>query len=253
MPLDKYIDKPGVRVTSLGFTLPLTPGDNLPRVTRPSHPHAMETTLCQRTQEFPESGVVRNVPTAEEMTSVNAIEMKSVDAIEISFINAIEISSVNAMNATSEHIPERKEQEVHQSMDDVPQDLNEQFTEPYTLFTKNERRWIVTMIALATSFSTLSSFIYFPAIPAVARDLKSSISMINLTVTSYLIVSAIAPAFVGDASEIFGRRPLYVVTLALYVAANVAIARQNSAVGLLLLRMVQSAGVSGKWRIRRTT
>jgi MFS family permease len=117
---------------------------------------------------------------------------------------------------------------------------------PYSLFTKNERRGIVVLIALAGWFSTLSSFIYYPAIPIIAEDLHASIGMINLTVTSYLIVSAIAPAIVGDAADTFGRRPLYAVTLTLYVAANIGIALQRSAVALLLLRMLQSAGISGR-------
>lgn len=117
---------------------------------------------------------------------------------------------------------------------------------PYTLFTKNERRWIVAMIALAGWFSTLSSFIYYPAIPVIADDLGASIGMVDLTVTSYLIVSAIAPAVVGDAADTFGRRPLYAITLTLYVVANVGIALQRSAVALLLLRMLQSAGISGE-------
>jgi hypothetical protein len=120
---------------------------------------------------------------------------------------------------------------------------------PYTLFTKNERWGIVCLIALAGWFSTLSSFIYYPAIPMVAADLHASISMINLTVTSYLIVSAIAPAIVGDASDTFGRRPLYAVTLTLYVAANIGIALQRSSVALLILRMLQSAGISGRARL----
>lgn len=122
---------------------------------------------------------------------------------------------------------------------------------PYTLFAKNERWGIVVLIAVAGWFSTLSSFIYYPAIPTIANDLHSSITFINLTVTSYMIVSAIAPAVVGDAADMFGRRPLYMVTLTLYVVANTGIALQRSAVGLLLLRMLQSAGISGKLWGRR--
>ncbi|KAI8721663.1 MFS domain-containing protein [Fusarium sp. LHS14.1] len=120
---------------------------------------------------------------------------------------------------------------------------------PYTLFTKNERRWIVAMISLAGWFSTLSSFIYYPAIPVIADDLGASIGMIDLTVTSYLVVSAIAPAVVGDAADTFGRRPLHAITLTLYVVANVGIALQRSAVTLLLLRMLQSAGISGTFSV----
>ncbi|CCT73995.1 related to antibiotic resistance protein [Fusarium fujikuroi] len=123
---------------------------------------------------------------------------------------------------------------------------------PHSLFTQHERWGIVLMIALAGWFSTLSSFIYYPAIPVIAEDLDSSISMIDLTVTSYLAVSAIAPAIVGDAADTFGRRPLYAITLMLYVAANLGIALQHSAVALLLLRMLQSAGISGLYTRRES-
>jgi MFS family permease len=116
---------------------------------------------------------------------------------------------------------------------------------PYTLFSKNERRAIVVLIALAGWFSTLSSFIYYPAISIIASDLDTTVALINLTVTSYMIVSGIAPSVVGDASDTFGRRPLYMLTRTLYIAANIGIALQQSFVALFFLRMLQSAGISG--------
>lgn len=117
---------------------------------------------------------------------------------------------------------------------------------PYTLFTTSERGCLVVLITFAAWISTASSFIYYPAIPAIAKDLHASVEMINLSITSYLIVSAVAPPFAGDASDLFGRRPLYIVTLTLYFATNIAIALQHSPVALLALRMLQSAGISGK-------
>lgn len=116
---------------------------------------------------------------------------------------------------------------------------------PYTLFTNWERRTIVILIAWAGWFSTLSSFIYYPAISVIADDLHTSVQLINLTVTSYMIVSGVAPALAGDASDMFGRRPLYLVALTLYVLANVGIALQDNFVALFLLRMLQSAAISG--------
>ena len=120
-------------------------------------------------------------------------------------------------------------------------------TQRYSTFTCNEKRYIVLLIALAGWFSTLSSFIYYPVIALVAKDLHTSIARINLTVTSYLAVSGIAPAFVGDAADMLGRRPLYMLTLIIYVAANIGIALQDSFVALLLLRMLQSLGISGRF------
>lgn len=99
----------------------------------------------------------------------------------------------------------------------------------------------MTLIALATWFSILSSFIYYPAISSIAEDLSSTIELVNLTVTCYLVVSAVAPAIVGDAAD----TSLYAVPLTLYVAANIGIVSQRSFVALLLLRMLQSARIWG--------
>ena len=116
----------------------------------------------------------------------------------------------------------------------------------FSSFSRNEKRYIVFLIASAGWFSTLSSFIYYPVISLVAIHLHTTIAKVNLTVTSYLAVSGVVPAFVGDAADMLGRRPLYIITLSIYVLANMGIALQGSFVALLLLRMLQSAGISGE-------
>ena len=115
----------------------------------------------------------------------------------------------------------------------------------YSVFTKPQKVWIVFLVALAGWFSTLSSFIYFPAITAISKDLRTPIERINLTVTSYLLVSAFIPTMVGKAADTAGRRPIYLIILAIYVAANVGLALQSAFPALIVLRMVQAAGVSG--------
>ncbi|TIA08965.1 MFS general substrate transporter [Aureobasidium pullulans] len=115
---------------------------------------------------------------------------------------------------------------------------------PYSAFTTNEKRSIVALVALAGWFSTLSSFIYYPALSDIAKDIGTSISRVNLTVTSYLIVSGIAPSIVGDAADRFGRRSVYIAMLSVYVCADIGVALQSSFPSLLVLRMLQSAGVS---------
>jgi MFS family permease len=94
-------------------------------------------------------------------------------------------------------------------------------------------------------FSTLCSYIYYPALVPIARDLSVSVSLINLTITSYLIIAAVAPAFMGDMADQSGRRPVYILMFVLFIAANIGIALQKSFGALLALRMLQSAGSSG--------
>lgn len=116
---------------------------------------------------------------------------------------------------------------------------------PYSVFRIAQKRWIVFLVAFAGWFSNLSSFIFFPAIPAISEDMQTSIAKINLTVTSYLLVSAVVPSTVGRAADTSGRRPVYIVILAVYLAANVGLALQSSFRALFVLRMFQAAGVSG--------
>lgn len=116
---------------------------------------------------------------------------------------------------------------------------------PYSVFTQAEKWLIVALVSFAAWFSTLSSFIYFPAIPTLSTDLDVSVNKIDLTVTTYMAVATVAPMLVADAAEMIGRRPVYVVTLTIYFVANLAIALTRSYGALLGLRALQALAISG--------
>ncbi|KAK7914230.1 hypothetical protein PG985_011933 [Apiospora marii] len=117
----------------------------------------------------------------------------------------------------------------------------------YSIFTHGEKIWISSLASFGAMFSTLSSYIYFPALVPMANDFKVSLTLINLTVTSYLVIAGIAPAFMGDLADQGGRRLAYMIMFVLFFASNIGIALQTSYAGLLVLRMVQSAGSSGTY------
>ena len=116
---------------------------------------------------------------------------------------------------------------------------------PYTVFEKTRKRWIVLIVAFAGMFSPLSSFIYYPAINALATGLHTSVEAINLSITSYMVVSGILPSILGDAADRIGRRPVYIFAFVVYFSANLGLALQDSFPALLVLRMLQSMGSSG--------
>lgn len=115
----------------------------------------------------------------------------------------------------------------------------------YSIHGRSQKRLIVFIVAFAAMFSPLSSFIYYPALKAVAEDLHISLTKMDFTITSYMIVSGFMPSILGEIADMAGRRPVYLFMLTVYVAANVGLALQNSYLLLLLLRMLQSAGSSG--------
>ena len=118
-------------------------------------------------------------------------------------------------------------------------------TEKYSVFTTTEKRCIVAMVSYAAWFSTLSSFIYYPAIHQLSQTFSVSVDKINLTVTSYMAVATVAPTLVGDTADLLGRRPVYVVALSLYIGANVAIVLSDTYSALLGLRVLQALAISG--------
>ncbi len=101
------------------------------------------------------------------------------------------------------------------------------------------------MVSFAAWFSTLSSFIYYPAIHQLSHVFSVSVDKINLTVTSYMAVGTIAPTLVGDTAGVLGRRPVYVIALSLYIGANIAIVLSNTYSALLGLRVLQALAISG--------
>lgn len=119
----------------------------------------------------------------------------------------------------------------------------------YSLFTTAEKWCIIGMVAYAAWFSTLSSFIYFPALHLLSETFGVSVAKINLTITSYMAIATIAPTLVGDAADVGGRRLVYVITLSLYIGANIGIALSKSYHALLGLRVLQALAISGTFSI----
>ena len=121
-------------------------------------------------------------------------------------------------------------------------------SQPYSCFSPRQKTYISALASFSAMFSGLSAFIYYPAITAISRSLHVSIELINLTITSYQIVSGIAPSILGDLADQSGRRPVCLIAFCLYFSANLGLAIQNHYTALIVLRCLQSAGASSMYR-----
>ncbi|KAI2730685.1 hypothetical protein CBS147332_2537 [Penicillium roqueforti] len=115
----------------------------------------------------------------------------------------------------------------------------------FSAFSKYEKSFIVMMVTLASFFSPLSGQIYYPVMPTLVRNYHLTPELINLTVTTYMIFQGLVPSFMGTFADTGGRRPAYIIAFAVYTAANIGLALQNSFAALIVLRCLQSAGSSG--------
>lgn len=90
---------------------------------------------------------------------------------------------ISAIN--SAHLPGYVSQEKHTEDGEPRQEAQ---AEPeHSVFSSALRRYIITTASFAGFFSPLSANIYLPALNSLANDLSVSSSMINLTVTSYMV------------------------------------------------------------------
>ncbi|KAJ9616499.1 hypothetical protein H2200_000218 [Cladophialophora chaetospira] len=114
--------------------------------------------------------------------------------------------------------------------------------EPFTIFTTTQRSLIVAIVSFAATLSGFASNIYFPALPAVASDLSVSSTLVNLTITCYLIFQGLSPTLWGSVSDTKGRRITYCCTLIIFLGACIGLAETRDYAQLIVLRCVQSTG-----------
>ncbi|KAI8632499.1 MFS general substrate transporter [Xylariaceae sp. FL1651] len=112
----------------------------------------------------------------------------------------------------------------------------------YSIFDKRQKALIVVIASTAATFSGFASNIYFPALPTIAHDLSVSIELVNLTVTSYLILQGIAPSLWGPLSDVKGRRLAYCFTFLIFLGACIGLAETKNYATLIVLRSLQSSG-----------
>ncbi|KEO75737.1 multidrug transporter [Anditalea andensis] len=83
---------------------------------------------------------------------------------------------------------------------------------------------------------------YLPGFPAMAEDLNTSISNVQLSLTAYLIGIAVGQLFYGPLLDKFGRKkPLY-VGLGIYLIASLGCAFSQSVENLIVMRLLQAIG-----------
>lgn len=99
--------------------------------------------------------------------------------------------------------------------------------------------------ALLIAVGPLSMSLYSPAMTLLVTALHTSEHAVRSTITVYLFGFAAAQLICGPLSDRFGRRPILLGCLALYVAGSAASAAAPSIAALIAGRLVQGIGACG--------
>ncbi|WP_146928919.1 multidrug effflux MFS transporter [Cellulomonas xylanilytica] len=97
----------------------------------------------------------------------------------------------------------------------------------------------VLMLGLMCALPAISTDMYLPSLPDVARDLNTSATAAQLTMTAMLIGGAVGQLVIGPLSDRFGRRKPVLIGVVLHVITSLLCAIAPAIVPLIALRSVQ--------------
>ncbi|HEY8491425.1 MAG TPA: MFS transporter [Dehalococcoidia bacterium] len=97
---------------------------------------------------------------------------------------------------------------------------------------------------LGLAMLMIDTFVVNVAFPAISRDLRAGLSTAEWTVTGYILAMGVLPVATGRLGDIFGRRRVYLLGLALFTAASAACGAAGSIYALIAFRVVQGVGAA---------
>ena len=107
---------------------------------------------------------------------------------------------------------------------------------------RSDSRALVVLLGAMTALTALAIDMSLPALPALSAEFDASPERVQLTLSLFIIGYACGQIFHGPLSDRFGRKPILIAGLVIYVAAAIVCALSRSIGLLILARLVMGFG-----------
>jgi len=107
-----------------------------------------------------------------------------------------------------------------------------------------KRKGALGFLALISAFPPLSTVLYLPALPQMVEALDTTQTSVNMTLSMFFLFYSVGLLFWGPLSEKFGRKPILLSGLTIYVVASLFCAFSQQVEQLIAGRIVQALGGS---------
>jgi len=105
-----------------------------------------------------------------------------------------------------------------------------------------EGKPLIFFLTLLAALGMLATNMYLASFPSIGRDLAASPSQVKLTLTVFLLGFAFGQLVIGPLSDMFGRRPLLLMGLALYTITGALCAIATNIDWMIGIRIAQAIG-----------
>lgn len=111
---------------------------------------------------------------------------------------------------------------------------------------KSGRLWMAIVLGALSAFGPLSIDMYLPSLPILTKDLHTSTSLAQFSLTACLLGLSFGQLIAGSQSDVRGRRGPLLIGLISYTLTSLLCALSPSIWGLISLRFIQGlAGSAG--------
>ena len=100
----------------------------------------------------------------------------------------------------------------------------------------------IAILIVLSAIGPVALNIFLPSMPNLTESLNTSHDISQLTLTLYLVATACAQLILGPLSDKYGRRPILLTGVALYVIASLGCALAFNIEQLIVGRILQAAG-----------
>jgi len=105
------------------------------------------------------------------------------------------------------------------------------------------RRRLIVLVTLCVSLSAASTDMFLPSLPAMTVSLDATAAEVQYTLSAYMYAYALSQLVYGPLTDRFGRRPVLIAGMGIYLAASLGCILATSIEMLVGFRLVQAFGV----------
>jgi DHA1 family bicyclomycin/chloramphenicol resistance-like MFS transporter len=120
-----------------------------------------------------------------------------------------------------------------------------QRSEIYGEYTPAYFYFLIIFLGLLSAFGPFLTDMYLPALPSMVDDFHTSTALVQFSLTMGMIGLAVGQVFFGQMSQKWGRRPVLIFSLLLFVVAAVVSVFSDNIIFFLACRLVQGLGGAG--------
>jgi EmrB/QacA subfamily drug resistance transporter len=108
----------------------------------------------------------------------------------------------------------------------------------------NAKPWVLAATILASSIAFIDESVVNVALPAIETDLATSVAVIQWLVNAYTLCLSAFVLTGGAAGDLFGRRRVFVVGIAIFAAASIWCGLSLTVAQLITARAIQGVGAA---------